>query len=163
MGPQLVYVSAGALYVRFLCQMGPPCKCNVGCNLLWFHLRILRVFILFLIVSLQSKNHQNSWNSLVITPTSIVDVHSSCLYVGVDGINFAVKDHQQQANTNFDFVHNFIYILQSVPSPAIVPKNACWRLPTSLLGNSDDASRRQFGVAVLHEPRINPQAHGIPL
>ena len=43
---------------------------------------------------LQSKNHQNSWNSLVITPTTIVDVHSSCLYAGVDGINFAVKDRQ---------------------------------------------------------------------
>ena len=46
-GPQLVYVGAGALYVRFLCQMGPSYKCNAGCNLLWFHLRILRVFILF--------------------------------------------------------------------------------------------------------------------
>src|SRR6185295_4255178 len=39
-------------------------------------------------------------------------------------------------------------------------KNACWRLPTSL---SDDAHRRQFGMAVFHEPRIEPQAHGIPL
>jgi hypothetical protein len=25
-------------------------------------------------------------------------------------------------NTNFDFVHNFVYILQSVPSPATAPK-----------------------------------------
>ena len=39
-------------------------------------------------------------------------------------------------------------------------KNACWRLPTS---PSDDARRRQFGTAVFHEPRIDPQAHGIPL
>ena len=47
------------------------------------------------LVCLQTKNHQNSWNSLVITPTTIVDVHSSCLYAGVDGINFAFKYHQQ--------------------------------------------------------------------
>ena len=46
-GSQLVYVGAGSLYVSFLCQMGPSCKCNAGCNLLWFHLHILRVFILF--------------------------------------------------------------------------------------------------------------------
>ena len=45
-GPHLVYVGAGALYVDFLCQMGPSCKCNVGCDLLWFLLRILCVFIL---------------------------------------------------------------------------------------------------------------------
>ena len=36
----------------------------------------------------------------------------------------------------------------------------CWRLPTS---PSDDARRRQFGMAVFHELRIDPQAHGIPL
>ena len=33
--------------------------------------------------------------------------------------------------------------------------------PTNV--TSDDARRRQFGVAVFHEPRMNPQAHGIPL
>ena len=49
----------------------------------------------FWLVSLQSKNHQNSWNSLVTTPTTTIDVHSSCLYAGVDGINFALKDRQQ--------------------------------------------------------------------
>ena len=38
--------------------------------------------------------------------------------------------------------------------------NYCWRLPMS---PSDDAHRRQFGMAVFHEPRIDPQAHGIPL
>ena len=32
--------------------------------------------------------------------------------------------------------------------------------PTNV--TSDDARRHQFGVAVFHEPRINPQAHGIP-
>jgi hypothetical protein len=38
----------------------------------------------------------------------------------------------------------------------------CWVLaPTNV--TSDDACRRQFGVAVFHEPQINPQAHGIPL
>ena len=33
--------------------------------------------------------------------------------------------------------------------------------PTNV--TSDDARRRQFGGAVFHEPRINPQAHGILL
>ena len=36
----------------------------------------------------------------------------------------------------------------------------CWRLPMS---PCDDARRRQFGTAVFHEPRIDPQTHGIPL
>ena len=46
-GPHLVYVGAGALYIGFLCQMGPSCKCNARCDLLWFLLRILSIFILF--------------------------------------------------------------------------------------------------------------------
>ena len=29
-GPHLVYVGAGALYVGFPYQMGPSCKCNAG-------------------------------------------------------------------------------------------------------------------------------------
>ena len=33
--------------------------------------------------------------------------------------------------------------------------------PTNV--TSDDARKRQFGVAVFHEPRMNSQAHGIPL
>ena len=33
--------------------------------------------------------------------------------------------------------------------------------PTNV--TSDDAHRRQFGMAVFHEPRMNPQVHGIPL
>ena len=33
--------------------------------------------------------------------------------------------------------------------------------PTNV--TSDDARRRQFEVAVFHEPRMNPQVHGIPL
>ena len=47
------------------------------------------------LASLQSTIHQHSWNSLVITPTTTVDVHSSCVYAGVDGIYFALKDRQQ--------------------------------------------------------------------
>ena len=39
----------------------------------------------------------------------------------------------------------------------------CWHLLASPPGNSDDARRRQLGCQVFHEPRINPQAHGIPL
>ena len=34
-GPQLVYVGAGALYVSFLCQMGLFWMCNAGCNFLY--------------------------------------------------------------------------------------------------------------------------------
>ena len=44
---------------------------------------------------LKSTIHQHSWNSLVITPTTTVDVHSSCLYAGVDGIYFVLKDREQ--------------------------------------------------------------------
>ena len=29
-GPHLVYVGVGALYVGFLCQMGPSCECDAG-------------------------------------------------------------------------------------------------------------------------------------
>ena len=47
------------------------------------------------LVSLQSTIHQHSWNSLVITPTTTIDVHSLCFYAGVDSIYFALKDHQQ--------------------------------------------------------------------
>ena len=34
-GPQLVYVSAGALYASFLCQMGLFWMCNAGWNVLY--------------------------------------------------------------------------------------------------------------------------------
>ena len=48
-----------------------------------------------------------------------------------------------------------------------VPKHLNNKERRSLLAptnvTSDDARRRQFGVAVFHEPRMNPQAHGIPL
>ena len=47
-------------------------------------------------MSLQSKIHQPSWNSLVISPTTAVDVHSLCLYAGVDDIYFALKDRQHR-------------------------------------------------------------------
>ena len=56
-------------------------------------------------------------------------------------------------------------LLKSCPSGHILKCRgvaSCWRLPTSPPGNSDDA-RRRLGLAVFHEPRINPQAHGIPL
>ena len=51
------------------------------------------------LVSLQLTIHQYSWNLLVITPTTTVDVHSSYLYAGVEGIYFALKDHQQRAHS----------------------------------------------------------------
>ena len=40
------------------------------------------------------------------------------------------------------------------------PEDYCWRLPTS---PRDDARGHQFGMAVFHEPQIDPQAHGILL
>ena len=46
------------------------------------------------LVSLQSTIHQHSWSSLVITPITTVDVHFSCLYAGVDGINFGLNSRQ---------------------------------------------------------------------
>ena len=45
----------------------------------------------------------------------------------------------------------------------LTPTPMCWHLPTLPPGNSDDAHRCQLGWQVFHEPRINPQAHGIPL
>ena len=78
------------LWALFPCVMQNAIICDFVCIFIVFS-------SYFWLVSLQSKNHQNSWNSLVITPTTTIDVHSSCLYAGVDGINFAVKDHQQRA------------------------------------------------------------------
>ena len=49
------------------------------------------------LVSLQSTIHQHSWNSLVITPTTTVDVHFLCLYAGVDGIYFGLNSRQHLA------------------------------------------------------------------
>ena len=46
-GPQLVYVSAGALYVSFLCQMGLFWMCNTAAMFCVSLLCILRVFMLF--------------------------------------------------------------------------------------------------------------------
>ena len=43
------------------------------------------------LVSLQSTIHQHSWNLLVLTPTTTVDVHFSYLYAGVDGIFFKLN------------------------------------------------------------------------
>ena len=34
-GPHLVYVGAGALFVGLLCFVGPLCKCDVGLDILW--------------------------------------------------------------------------------------------------------------------------------
>ena len=57
------------------------------------------VFFVFssysVLVSLQLTIHQHSWNSLVITPTTTVDVHSLCFYARVDSIYFTLKEHQQ--------------------------------------------------------------------
>ena len=45
----------------------------------------------FRLVSLQSIIHQHSWNSLVITPTTTVDLHSLSVYAGVDVIYFVLN------------------------------------------------------------------------
>ena len=94
-GPELVYVGPGlctsVFYVKWAHLAGVT-QDAIFCGFIC----VFFVFSsYFQLVSLQSKNHQNSWNSLVITPTTTVDVHSSCLYAGVDGINFALKDRQQ--------------------------------------------------------------------
>ena len=47
-GPQLVYVGAGALYVSFLCQMCLSWMCNAAAMFCVSLLCLLRVFILFL-------------------------------------------------------------------------------------------------------------------
>ena len=47
MGPHLVYVGAGALYVGFLCQMGPSCECDTDEVFCVFLLRLVLVFSLF--------------------------------------------------------------------------------------------------------------------
>ena len=47
-------------------------------------------------VSLHSIIYQHSWNSLVITPTTTVDVHFLCLYAEVDGIYFRLNSRQQR-------------------------------------------------------------------
>ena len=52
------------------------------------------------LVSLQSTIHQHSWNSLVITPTTTVDVLFSCLYTGVDGIYFGLNSRQQHPHSS---------------------------------------------------------------
>ena len=46
-GPPSCVCRCRGLYINFLCQMGPSCKCNIGCDHLWFLLHILCVFILF--------------------------------------------------------------------------------------------------------------------
>ena len=48
-GPHLVYVSAGVLYVGFLSQMCPSCKCDAGCDLLC---TFVMSCVCFLLVSL---------------------------------------------------------------------------------------------------------------
>ena len=78
---------------------------------------------------------------------------------------------QQGMNFNNNFQHTLVYGQKQIndnnskkflANDKILESMAaqCWRLPTS---PSDDARRRQFGTAVFHEPRIDPQVHGIPL
>ena len=46
-GPQLVYVGAGALYISFLCQMGLFWMCDAAAMFCVSLLCLLRVFMLF--------------------------------------------------------------------------------------------------------------------
>ena len=75
----------------FVCVMPDAIVCDFVC-----------VFVVFSsysgLVLLKLTIHQHSWNLLVITPTTTVDVHSSCLYAGVDVIYFALKDRQQRGS-----------------------------------------------------------------
>jgi hypothetical protein len=45
-------------------------------------------------MDLHTNIHQHSWNSLVITPTTAVNVHLLCVYAGVDSLNLVLKSHQ---------------------------------------------------------------------
>ena len=74
-GYQLVYVGAGlytsVFYVKWAHLTSvthDAISCGFSCVFFVFS-------SYFRLVSLQSKNHQNSWNSLIITPTTTVDVH----------------------------------------------------------------------------------------
>ena len=69
-------------------------------------------------------------------------------------------EKSKPSHTNFDFVHNSIYIFHSVPSPIMGPKMLVGAYQRHLAMTPADAN---FEVAVFHEPQINPQAHGIPL
>src|SRR6185312_186570 len=60
----------------------------------------------------------------------------------------------------FRFCSQLCLYISLCAFPGNGAKNACWRLPTP---PSDDPRRCQFGTVVFHEPRIDPQAHGIPL
>ena len=78
---------------------------------------------------------------------------------------------QQGMNFNNNFQHTLVYGQKQIndnisskflANDKILESMAAqyWRLPTS---PSNDARRRQLGMAVFHEPRIDPQEHGIPL
>ena len=58
----------------------------------------------------------------------------------------------------FRFCSQLCLYISLCAFPGNGTKNACWRLPTS---PSDDARRSQFGTAVFHKPRIDPQVHRI--
>ena len=51
------------------------------------------------LVLLKLTIHQHSWNLLVITPTTTVDVPFLYLYAGVDGIYFGLNCRQQHPHT----------------------------------------------------------------
>ena len=81
--------------VRLLCQMGLFWMYYAGSDVLCIFVVSSACFhVISDFVSLQSTIHQHSWNSLVITPTTTVDVHSSCLYAGVDCIYFGFNSRQ---------------------------------------------------------------------
>ena len=80
---------------QFSLSNGPILKVKRGMgSSVCFSLRSLVFSSYFTSGCLQIIIHQSSWNSLVITPTTTVDVHLSCLYAGVDSIYFGLNSRQ---------------------------------------------------------------------
>ena len=95
-GPPTCVCRCQGFVRQFSLSNGPILKVKSGMgSSVCFSLRSLVFSSYFTSGCLQIIIHQSSWNSFVITPTTTIDVHSSCLYAGIDGIYFALKDRQQ--------------------------------------------------------------------
>ena len=120
-----------------------PSKCGL-CNRIIFR-RTFILFVYLFILILPYKNNMNVY---------IGNKHNFILMESNDIIFLFINTILQ--NFGFSLLRDSSYYLSLI----FFDLNYCWRLPMS---PSDDAHRRQFGMAVFHEPRIDPQAHGIPL
>ena len=132
----------------------------------WLDLRstfVLTPFLIFLQRKTQTSFPKTLSRGSVLHPTLPVD-RVTCGWVGVA----AILLFSDVRPWSFDTYHNGRQTVQYPPSfPytnifVLSPYTSWWMLVHTNV-TSDDARRRQFGVTVFHEPRINPQAHRIPL